>query len=67
MGLIYVNPEGPNGKPDPVAAAKDIREPAQLKATLEKVEGGPLGQPPLTLLGSRRSSGAGELRWAPTI
>jgi len=26
MGLIYVNPEGPNGKPDPVAAATDIRE-----------------------------------------
>jgi catalase-peroxidase len=26
MGLIYVNPQGPNGKPDPVAAAKDIRE-----------------------------------------
>ncbi len=26
MGLIYVNPEGPNGKPDPMAAAKDIRE-----------------------------------------
>ncbi len=26
MGLIYVNPEGPNGKPDPVAAIKDIRE-----------------------------------------
>ena len=26
MGLIYVNPEGPNGKPDPIAAAKDIRE-----------------------------------------
>jgi len=26
MGLIYVNPEGPEGKPDPVAAAKDIRE-----------------------------------------
>jgi catalase-peroxidase len=26
MGLIYVNPEGPNGRPDPVAAARDIRE-----------------------------------------
>jgi catalase-peroxidase len=26
MGLIYVNPQGPNGKPDPVAAARDIRE-----------------------------------------
>ena len=26
MGLIYVNPEGPNGNPDPLAAAQDIRE-----------------------------------------
>jgi catalase-peroxidase len=26
MGLVYVNPEGPNGKPDPIAAARDIRE-----------------------------------------
>jgi catalase-peroxidase len=26
MGLIYVNPEGPNGKPDPIAAIKDVRE-----------------------------------------
>ena len=26
MGLIYVNPEGPNGKPDPIVAARDIRE-----------------------------------------
>ena len=29
MGLIYVNPEGPNGNPDPVAAARDIREPCE--------------------------------------
>jgi hypothetical protein len=26
MGLIYVNPEGPNGKPDPVASGRDVRE-----------------------------------------
>ena len=26
MGLIYVNPEGPDGKPDPVVSAKDVRE-----------------------------------------
>src|SRR5579863_8586963 len=26
MGLIYVNPEGPNGNPDPIKAARDIRE-----------------------------------------
>ena len=26
MGLIYVNPEGPNGDPDPVAAARNIRQ-----------------------------------------
>jgi catalase-peroxidase len=32
MGLIYVNPEGPNGNPDPLAAAKDIRETFALMA-----------------------------------
>ena len=26
MGLIYVNPQGPNGNPDPIASARDIRE-----------------------------------------
>ena len=33
MGLIYVNPEGPNGQPDPLAAARDIRETFVRKAT----------------------------------
>jgi catalase-peroxidase len=32
MGLIYVNPEGPNGNPDPIAAARDIRETFRLMA-----------------------------------
>src|SRR5689334_22433228 len=33
MGLIYVNPEGPNGNPDPIAAARDIRETLDRKST----------------------------------
>mgnify|MGYP000290528804 CR=1 FL=1 len=43
MGLIYVNPEGPNGNPDPLAAAKDIRE---LRDQLEGAAGGRRGRGP---------------------
>ena len=37
MGIIYVNPEGPSGNPDPVAAAKEIRETFEFAAVWNKV------------------------------
>ena len=36
MGLIYVNPQGPNGEPDPVASGRDIRETSRMGMTDEE-------------------------------
>ena len=75
MGLIYVNPEGPNGNPDPVAAARDIRETFARMAmndeetvaliagghTFGKTHGASL---PATLVPSRRQPASRSRDWA---